>query len=428
MANHFDKRFFEKNQKAILLLANIFRGKFLIDRPGVVFKATPNALHIRKPFSKTKTAILYSNEQYAELLHVSFRWLWEAMHSWDMAVNRYAPALNLGFDTYTSQPDGTDGRDTFQQSNVTGRNGQTYDAAVLAIGEFSGATAQSTSLIKMDFSSIPSGAESSSATFSLWAYSDAATSADTVNVHRQKRIWVHDEATWLIYSTGNNWQTNGGTGANDMESTAIASVAKDASTLGEIQWTNWITADLDEMFSGGGWTNNGFLFTTASQSNDWFYYRASGYATAAERPKMVIEYTAGTTVLPSVAAITAAGQAPNIEHTTSPSVSSLTAAGQAPNIEHTSTPAVSVLTAAGQAATAKIRSMPAVAALTAAGQSASTIIKAFPSVVSLLITANTPLIIFPVRLFAILRDTNLVSKQRDTSLNAVERDTNLTAE
>ena len=262
-----------------------------------IVKITPSAVHGWLGGDKFR-ATLYSNPQYAEALHRSFGWIWKTAHKWDMLVaNRSYPVWNLGFDTYSSQPDGTDGIDTFiQQDAATTNNGTN---AAITIGEPNSlSNAAQRTLIKFDFTSIPNSFPVS-ATFSLWQFADHSSNARTFRGYRQKRDWVEAQATWNQYKTANNWQTAGGFGADDCEQTEITSLAMTATEAnGEKQWTTWDVAMLSAMFgTSPTWTNNGFLFKADTELDDRYTYRSSDYTTAGERPKMVIEYTYGGMLL-----------------------------------------------------------------------------------------------------------------------------------
>ena len=290
----FDNVFFNKHQHAILRLLNSpilgrdIRAALWIAEDAPIVKITPSVVHEWLGGDKYR-ATLYSNPQYAEALHRSFGWIWKTAHAWDMLMaNRLRPAWNLGFDTYSSQPDGTAGIDNFiQQDAATTNNGGN---ATLTIGEPNTlSNAAQRTLIKFDFTSIPTGSSVVSATFSLWQYLDDSSNARTFRGYRQKRDWVEAQATWNIYKTSNNWQAAGGFGADDCEQTEITSRAMTATEAnGEKQWTTWDTTMLSAMFGASPtWTNNGFLFRADTELDDRYAYRSSDYATAGERPKKI---------------------------------------------------------------------------------------------------------------------------------------------
>lgn len=251
----------------------------------------PDAAHFLLPDGQIKV-ILYSNKQYAQALHRNYKPLWEMLHWWDMRLaNRFIPAWNAGFDTYSSQPDGTAGLDTYIQNNAatTNNDGDTR----LFVGEFNSAASVLRTLIKFDFSTITPPVVTSSVIFSLWVDTDVSSNARDFKIYRQKRDWVENQATWNIWKTSNNWSTAGGFHSDDCEQTEISSRSMTATETGEKQWTSWTTTLLDEMINGA-FTNNGFLIKADTEVDDGYAFRSSDHATAGERPKLVINYTRGS--------------------------------------------------------------------------------------------------------------------------------------
>jgi len=113
-----------------------------------------------------------------------------------------------------------------------------------------------------------------------------------------KRAWVESQVTWNIYSTGNNWQTAGGEGANDSDSTNY-SLATGTLTAGS--WFNFcISAGyLQGEMSG---VYSGILLVGASPrgtaNTDYSAIASSSNATAANRPKYSFSYEPYHKVLP----------------------------------------------------------------------------------------------------------------------------------
>lgn len=290
----FDRLWFEEHQVDLLKALNapgigclVRRGLWIPDRKHPVVKIYPEACHVMLP-NETYQATIYSNKQYQEAMHRSFGPLWQALHAWDMKIaNRLAPALNLGFDTYTSQPDGTAGLDTYMNNAATTTNYGTN--AALNIGEAPGAAAIYRSLLKFDYSSIPSNASGLTANHSLWHIGAYSSATRIIRIYRQLRAWVEAEATWNVYATATNWGTAGGFNASDCEQTDVGSLSQNVSeSAGEKVWVLTI-ASIQPMWNGT-FTNMGFLMKADSESGDQHDYRSSDYATAGNRPKQVITY------------------------------------------------------------------------------------------------------------------------------------------
>lgn len=194
--------------------------------------------------------------------------------------------------TLTLQPDGTDGVDTSLDSSTPTTN---YGSTVwFASGETGGAIARA--LIKFDLSSIPAGSTIDDATLSLWVQADVSSNTRTKRVYRVIQAWTEAGANWNTYDGSNAWATAGcGDTTNDREATDIGSASMGASeSIGtEIQFT-LTAAKIQEMITGGVFTNNGFIIVTDTESADYYQFDSSDGATAGERPKLVINYTSPT--------------------------------------------------------------------------------------------------------------------------------------
>lgn len=187
--------------------------------------------------------------------------------------------------TLTLQPDGTAGVDTSITSGAPTTNNGT--ATTLNLGDRNDQVNARRVLIKFDLSTLPSDATITSAVLSLFCITDFSSNARTYRVYRLKRAWVESQATWNIYSTGNNWSTAGGFHVDDCEQTDIGSRAFSATeTLNQFKdfaLTPTTKADLD--------LGNGWLIKADTETDDGYNFDSSDGATAGQRPKLVIEYT-----------------------------------------------------------------------------------------------------------------------------------------
>jgi hypothetical protein len=122
----FDKRWFAKHQNILLFLLNTpllsiwFRHTIGISYKGKIDAIHPNAFFVIKG-NDTK-AFFLSHDGYSKQLVRKFKYLWLALHSWDMATK--IPALNLGYDSLTANPRAdttapTDGKIMLETSNST---------------------------------------------------------------------------------------------------------------------------------------------------------------------------------------------------------------------------------------------------------------------------------------------------------------------
>ena len=192
--------------------------------------------------------------------------------------------------TYTSQPDETSGTDTFLSSNAPTTNYGTDSK--IEIGENNALTNYVfRGLIKFDLSSIPANSSITSAILSLWTETDYSSNARTLSAYRVLRAWSESQATWNVYTTGNNWGTAGcANTTTDRESASIGSAAVGASVANDTE----IQITLDPLkvqeWVSGAFTNNGLLLRVDVESDDEYRYDSSSSTTANQRPKLVIEY------------------------------------------------------------------------------------------------------------------------------------------
>ena len=205
-------------------------------------------------------------------------------------------------DTYSSQPDETNGIDTMLLSDTATTNYGTN--ANIAVGESNAAAQISRSLIKFDLSSIPSNATISSATLSLWFKTDLSAAARTLSIYRCKRAWTEAGATWNKYDGTNNWQTAGADGADDRDSSATGTASISAAeTLNTEKQISLDVAEVTKLIDGT-YSNNGWVLRVDTENYDQYYYHSSSSTTAEYRPKLVIEYSIATATPTTTATFT----------------------------------------------------------------------------------------------------------------------------
>lgn len=191
--------------------------------------------------------------------------------------------------TLTLQPDPTDGLDTYiVDTSPTINSGS--DVFIWS-GERNDSNPKYRTLIKFDLSTLPANSIISSAIFSWYVTNDFATNARTHRLYRVKRAWLETQATWNIWTTGNNWSTAGAFHVDDCEQTEVASRAFTATeTLNQFKdfpFTGLTTKS--QLDLGNGW-----LIKADTEVNDAYAGAASGDTTASERPKFVVVYTLPT--------------------------------------------------------------------------------------------------------------------------------------
>lgn len=144
-------------------------------------------------------------------------------------------------------------------------------------------------LIKFDVSSIPSTALITSAT--LYLYSDwwwAGTGSGTSYVDKVLRNWVETEATWGVYSTGNNW----GTAGCKNSSTDYSNTGETSTTIdGTDKWFSWDVKTIVQAWVNSAENNYGFLIRS-NVTNP--VYKFNSRTNGSNPPYLEVVYTIGS--------------------------------------------------------------------------------------------------------------------------------------
>ncbi len=146
-------------------------------------------------------------------------------------------------------------------------------------------------LFKWNISAIPTGSIIVSAAIEL---NVTNTSKDTYNAYALQRAWDEMSATWQQYSAGQNWATAGGAGASDRGTAALGTFA--AASMG----ISRITLNAAGIAAVQAWVNNpannyGIILQDYTKSGG-VDVSTSEASTAAQRPKLIINYTPAATV------------------------------------------------------------------------------------------------------------------------------------
>lgn len=142
-------------------------------------------------------------------------------------------------------------------------------------------------------SNIPATATVTSVTVGLWLDGDNG-GTHTIDLRRALRGWVENQATWNIYSSGNNWATSGGLSAgNDRVSTVSGSIVGVGSTqqyYTVTQTSGGLVNDVQGWIDGT-LTNNGWHLERSGTGNDNTYkYFGAADGDNGHRPYLSVTY------------------------------------------------------------------------------------------------------------------------------------------
>jgi hypothetical protein len=140
-------------------------------------------------------------------------------------------------------------------------------------------------VIKFNLSSIPSGANVSSAVLSLHLYENDWDNNVFVLVNRITKDWDDQSVNWFNAKSGVAWSYPGGD-----YSTPTTRVNFPNMTKLEPQFINYSVTAAVQGFIQNPASNLG-LIAHAGDGNAVHYYRSSEYAVVSERPKLTITYT-----------------------------------------------------------------------------------------------------------------------------------------
>ena len=173
--------------------------------------------------------------------------------------------------TYTSQPDGGTGDDTYLLSKSANKN---YgDEMELEVGESSAAQDEvARGLIRFDLSSIPANAVVTSAWLSLWPAVDSAENDRTIRAYRLKTGFEEAGATWQEAAAGVRWEAEGASGVDDRESVAIGSAPILGSEPVGVEKKIMLSTSKVEEWIDGTFANHGLLVVVETELDDRFSY------------------------------------------------------------------------------------------------------------------------------------------------------------
>lgn len=233
-------------------------------------------------------------------LKVSYR---DGYLEFEVDTSGLAFPVEIANTEWSTQPDATAGKDTQIYEGGTGLN---YGTADRITGRGPGIEQAVKILLEFDCSARDASDTCNSATLYLW--NDDSSTSCTLTVYS---IAVGNEAwpegveagsaggagdccwAYLDQDSGNetNWAGAAGlaTSGTDYEAVSIGTVVVGSTTEGD-EHSGALTAARVEAWFGDPNTNYGMLIV--SDTDNWTNFRSSDHATAGERPKLVVDYTA----------------------------------------------------------------------------------------------------------------------------------------
>lgn len=200
--------------------------------------------------------------------------------------------------TLELQPDATAGLDTrIIASSATVNFGI---GTVISAGAGADA-ADSKGMVQWDVSSIPSGAIVSSALATLYCESEADATDRSVAAHRALTQWYEGDAnggapsgdgsTWNHRNHNGSvaWAGGAGGAAGSDYATSASDTESITGTGVNFDWT--VTADVQAWVDGTANYGLWWIPVTTSTANTVKRFPSSDHATAAQRPKLTVEYT-----------------------------------------------------------------------------------------------------------------------------------------
>ena len=129
---------------------------------------------------------------------------------------------------------------------------------------------------------------------SLYCVSDSLTGDRLVTVYRCKRNWVEDQATWNIYSTGNNWTSAGAMGAGDYDSTPLGTATLPYTIAANAEFQIPLDETLfKEYINNQATYPGGLLVVMVETAADLWNIHSNDSATEGYRPKLTFDYWLG---------------------------------------------------------------------------------------------------------------------------------------
>ncbi len=195
--------------------------------------------------------------------------------------------------TFDSQPNATDGKDSYIRENLNSNFGT---AAILRVGKVS-AGPDNKALIEFNISAINSTNTIITAKIQVYVNTSSGVSNRTINIYRITSNWTESETTWNNATSSAEWSSAGG----DYNMELIDSLVF---TNSSGVYYNFTVSSLARSWLNGTYNNSGIiLLSNNSQAGNNTDIASSDSAAAEQRPKIIIEYTANA--VPTISSFSA---------------------------------------------------------------------------------------------------------------------------
>ncbi|MCK5321105.1 DNRLRE domain-containing protein [Candidatus Pacearchaeota archaeon] len=188
-----------------------------------------------------------------------------------------------GFVIFNSQPNGTNGTDTFIREDFPNANSAT--ATELSIGKTAGDN-ELRALLQFNISSIPQTDTVLNATIQVYLETATGFSNITVKAYRLTSEWIEAEASWNNRTNSFSWSSIGG----DYDSTELDSQVFLNSSG---NYYNFTITETARNWVNGSYNNYGIILIASNASaGNFSKISSSDSATLSQRPEIIIEHVA----------------------------------------------------------------------------------------------------------------------------------------
>lgn len=310
----FNKDWFKKNQKLIIILLNhwatkkIFRYLLKIKDSDFIIEITPNSYSTFLGFNGSEVSLrsdFRTHWKYSKRMYFAFKPLWWTLHFWDwLFADRFVPKLSFGFTTLTVYPnadpetttvDGHVGYSGSGETYATVRNALTGTSAVDntsildILSSFNGADYTiRRGFFLFDTSSLGSSATINSAILSLASSTGDNLDANTVSIN----IYTSSPASNTALATADYDQVGSTAQCDTAKTIASLSSGYNDFTLNATGISNISKTGVSKF--GGRIVERDVTSTAPTGANYAAIFAAEQAGTGSD-PKLVVDYSIAVT-------------------------------------------------------------------------------------------------------------------------------------